>query len=73
VEAAMEKESKQKRTMLFPIRLDDSVMNIETGWPADMRRTRHIGDFTDWKEDDAYQKAFDRSMRDLKSDGKKTA
>ena len=49
----MEKESKQKRTMLFPIRLDDSVMNIETGWPADMRRTRHIGDFTGWKEDDA--------------------
>ena len=68
----MEKESKQKRTMLFPIRLDDSVMNIETGWPADMRRTRHIGDFTGWKEDDAYQKAFDRSMRDLKADGKKT-
>jgi hypothetical protein len=69
----MEKESKQKRTMLFPIRLDDSVMNIETGWPADMRRTRHIGDFTGWKEGDAYQKAFDRSMRELKADEKKTA
>ena len=72
VESAMEKERQQKRTMLFPIRLDDAVMKIETGWPADVRRTRHIGDFTNWKDHDAYQKAFDRLMRDLKADEKKT-
>jgi hypothetical protein len=73
VESAMEKERQQKRTMLFPIRLDDAVMKIETGWPADVRRTRHIGDFTNWKGHDAYQKAFDRLMRDLKSDEKNLA
>jgi hypothetical protein len=73
VESAMEKERQQKRTMLFPIRLDDAVMKIDTGWPADVRRTRHIGDFTNWKDHDAYQKAFDRLMRDLKADEKKTA
>jgi hypothetical protein len=65
----MEKAGKQKHTLLFPIRLDDSLMKIETGWPADMLRTRHIGDFTGWKDTDAYPKAFDSLMRDLNSDG----
>jgi len=32
-----------------------------------MKRTRHIGDFTQWKEHDVYQQAFDRSLRDLKA------
>ena len=27
---------------------------------------RHIGDFTRWKEHDAYQKALDRLLRDLR-------
>jgi hypothetical protein len=68
VETAMEREREQKRTMLFPIRLDDAVMDIKTGWPADVRRTRHIGDFRNWKDHDAYQKAFTRLLRDLKAD-----
>jgi hypothetical protein len=70
VESAMEKERQQKRPMLFPIRLDDAVMKVETGWPADVRRTRHIGDFQNWKNHDAYQKAFNRLIRDLKAEGK---
>lgn len=37
VETAMERERKEKRTVLFPIRLDDAVMNINSGWPADVR------------------------------------
>jgi hypothetical protein len=28
--------------------------------------TRHIGDFTCWKEHDVYQKALDRLLRDLR-------
>jgi hypothetical protein len=30
------------------------------------KRTRHIGDFTRWKEHDAYTKALDRLLRDLR-------
>ena len=67
VETAMESEDEQKRTLLFPVRLDDSVMEIKTGWPADVRRTRHIGDFRKWKEHDEYQKAFARLLDDLKA------
>jgi len=68
VEMAMEKETEQERPVLFPIRLDDAVMNLKTGWPADIRRTRHIGDFRDWKTHDAYQQALDRLLRDLKAE-----
>ncbi|MGO9269973.1 MAG: toll/interleukin-1 receptor domain-containing protein [Terriglobia bacterium] len=46
VEAALEKERKQRgKLVLFPIRLDDAVMNTDQAWAASLRRTRHIGDF----------------------------
>jgi hypothetical protein len=67
VETAMEREGEQHKTMLFPISLDDAVNEMKVGWPADVRRTRHIGDFTRWKEHDSYQKAFGRLLRDLKA------
>jgi len=68
VETAFEKERQQKRHMLFPVRLDDAVMQTSTAWAADIRRMRHITDFTDWKDHDAYQKAFSRLLRDLKAE-----
>jgi uncharacterized protein YjbI with pentapeptide repeats len=68
VETALERERKEKRTVLFPIRLDDAVMKVESGWPALIRNTRNIGDFRKWKNHDSYQKAFDRLLRDLKAE-----
>jgi predicted ATPase with chaperone activity len=65
VETAFEKERERKETVLFPIRLDDAVMDIKTGWPADIRRSRHIGDFTKWEQHSHYKKAFDRLLKDL--------
>lgn len=65
VEAAFEKERRQGRTVLFPIRLDDAVMETEQAWAADIRRTRHIGDFRSWKNVRSYKRAFERLMRDL--------
>ncbi len=67
VETAFEEERRRKRTVLFPVRLDDSVMQTGTAWAADIRRTRHIGDFRAWKDHDAYSKSFDRLLRDLKA------
>ncbi len=68
VETALEKERRENRTVLFPIRLDKAVMDIEGGWPALIRNTRNIGDFTRWKLHDTYQKALDRLLRDLKAE-----
>ncbi len=67
VETALERERRHGQIVLLPIRLDDTVLEIETGWPALIRNTRHIGDFTRWKEHDAYRQSFERLMRDLKA------
>ncbi|MBI3753967.1 MAG: toll/interleukin-1 receptor domain-containing protein [Deltaproteobacteria bacterium] len=67
VETAFEREQKQNKTVLFPVRLDDAVMQTDQAWAANIRRTRHIGDMTNWKNHDDYQKVFDRLLRDLKA------
>ena len=65
VETALARERQQGTTILFPVRIDNTVMTLETGWPALIRNTRNIGDFRRWKTHDVYQKAFDRLLRDL--------
>ena len=68
VMAALEKENKQPgKTVLFPIKLDETVMEASIPWAANMRRARHIGDFRKWKSHDDYQKTFDQLLRDLKA------
>ena len=42
-------------------------MKSTVGWAADVCRQRHIGDFTKWKDHDAYKTAFGRLLRDLKA------
>lgn len=66
VEAAMEKENQQQREVLFPVSLDDTVIQTTQAWAARLRRSRHIGNFTNWTDPQAYQQAFERLLRDLK-------
>jgi uncharacterized protein YjbI with pentapeptide repeats len=68
VEAAYEQERQRGKTVLFPIRLDPAVMDTGKAWAAKLRRSRHIGDFTQWKDHDVYKKALDRLMRDLRAE-----
>lgn len=72
VETAFEQEQQRSKLVLFPIKLDDTVMNTNQAWAADLRRMRHIGDFCGWKNHDQYQKAFTRLLRDLKAEAQKT-
>ncbi|MEM9670649.1 MAG: toll/interleukin-1 receptor domain-containing protein [Pseudomonadota bacterium] len=65
VSTAFEEERRRKETMLFPIRLDDAVMETDEAWASKLR-ARNIGDFTRWKDHDAYKRALDRVLRDLK-------
>jgi len=55
VNAAFEHEENLNKTMLFPVRLDEAVMDCDKAWAANVRRSRHIGDFTRWKDHDSYQ------------------
>jgi hypothetical protein len=68
VEAALEKEKRQQQRVLFPIAVDDAVKHATQAWAATIRRRKHIGNFTRWEYDKYYQQAFDRLLRDLKSE-----
>ncbi len=68
VETAFDKERTHNCLVLFPIKLDEVITHTKTGWAGDIRRQRHIGDFTQWKDTVAYQQAFKRLLRDLKAD-----
>lgn len=65
VESAIERE-KDRKTVLFPVRIDDAAEDRGIAWARTIKRTRHISDFTGWKQHDDYKKAFDRLLRDLK-------
>jgi hypothetical protein len=67
VNAARGREDRENRTVLFPIRIDEVVMNATQPWAADLRRTRHIGNFSEWQQHPSYRKAFDRLLSDLKA------
>ncbi|MBI5136899.1 MAG: toll/interleukin-1 receptor domain-containing protein [Nitrospirae bacterium] len=63
------KETGEKHDVLFPIRIDDAVMKSDEAWATHLRDNRHIGDFRRWKDHDAFEKAFERLLRDLKNAG----
>ena len=67
VEAALEKERNEKRTVLFPIQLDDAVLKTPIAWASHIRQTREIGDFRGWENNGTYQIAFARLIRDLQA------
>jgi TIR domain/Pentapeptide repeats (8 copies) len=66
VKTAIEEERTRKQTVLFPIRLDDAVMDTNEAWARLLRVDRNIGDFRRWKDHDGYKKSFERVLRDLK-------
>ncbi len=76
---ARQRELAEQRRKLFPISLAEyehvrqwEAFDADIG--KDMAREvreYYIPDFTHWKDHDAYQKAFDRLLRDLKAEGQK--
>jgi hypothetical protein len=65
IEQALEQEQKRDQVVLFPICLDQKVRTTVKAWASKLRRARHIGDFTRWKDHDAYKQSFERVVRDL--------
>jgi len=66
VTKAFAEERTRKQLVLFPIRLDDAVIKTTEAWAGKLRGNRNIDDFRRWKDHDAYQKALERVLRDLK-------
>ncbi len=68
VSTAFEEERRRTQSMLFPIRLDDAAMEAGEACASKLR-FRNIGDFTRWKDHEAYKETFDRVLRDLEVEG----
>ena len=64
---AYAEERSRIETVLFPIRIDSTVMSTSEPWASKLRENRNIGDFRQWKKPAEYQKALDRLLRDLKA------
>jgi hypothetical protein len=67
VNKAFAEERDRKQLVLFPIRIDDSVMTTAEPWAAKLRDQRNIGDFRSWKDDNQYKAALERLLRDLRA------
>ena len=74
---ARKREQQEGRRMLFPIRLVSfeqleqwECSDAHTGKDSarDIRQYL-IPDFSDWKDHDSYMRAFEKLLRDLKSEG----
>jgi len=65
VSKAFAEERTRGQTVLFPVRLDDAVMDTSEAWAGKLSDQRHIGDFRHWKDHDGYRQSFERVLRDL--------
>jgi hypothetical protein len=65
VTKAFAEERSRKETVLFPIRIDNAVMDTGEPWAVKLRDQRNIGDFRKLKNPEAYQKSLDGLLRDL--------
>jgi hypothetical protein len=77
---ARQREIREKRQMLFPISLapyeqikEWKAFDADTGKDSAREiREYFIPDFSNWRNHDSYQKAFQRLLRDLKAEGPTT-
>jgi uncharacterized protein YjbI with pentapeptide repeats len=65
VQKAFAEERDRKGLVLFPVRIDDAVMETPEPWARKLRDQRNVGDFRKWKDHDAYKQSFERVLRDL--------
>jgi len=69
VNKAYAEERSRKKTVLFPIRIDNEVMSTAEPWAVKLREQRNIGDFRQWRKPAEYKNSLERLLRDLKASG----
>jgi hypothetical protein len=67
VKKAIAEEKEQKALKLFLIRLDNAVLKAKDDWLEKIRLRWQLGDFSGWKDKVQYERAFDRSLKDLEA------
>jgi hypothetical protein len=69
VSKAYAEERSRKNVVLFPIRIDNTVISTVEPGAVKLRDQRNIGDFRQWRKPADYQKSLERLLRDLKASG----
>lgn len=65
VEATLERERKEHIHIIYPVTLGNDTFASECPWLVHLRRTRHIGDFSQWQTRADYSKALTKLTRAL--------
>jgi len=65
VERALNKEPQDIPNVLYPVRVDRTVLDCTEPWAQDIKSTRHIGNFEEWTDPQQYEKSFKRLLRAL--------
>jgi TIR domain/Predicted nucleotide-binding protein containing TIR-like domain len=65
IKNALQLETARNKTVLFPMRLDDSVFAVDGIKEIDGIKNKFIIDFRDWQDKARYQQAFSQLVRDL--------
>ena len=65
VTIAIEEERKRKEALLYPIRLDSTLMSVKESWAKTIRRTRRISDFVFWEDTNSYRRALTQLFREI--------
>lgn len=67
-ENARSKADRTGQDVLFPIRIDNSIINSRRHWVTSIRDIVNIGDFTEWENPQSYRLALKRILYDLRID-----
>ena len=68
VTKALEEERERGQIVLFPVRIDDAVLETNEAWAVRLRGSRNIADFRHWRDQSTYKRAMSRLVRDLAVD-----
>ncbi len=65
VERALNKEPQGTHHVLYPVRIDTTILTCTEPWALDIKSTRHIGNFENWTDPQQYEESFKRLLRAL--------
>ncbi len=65
VEAALERERREGRQVLVPLRLDDAIMESDATWATALKGSRPVADFRAWRDEEAYCQALAGLLREI--------
>lgn len=65
VEAALERERKERKNVIIPIRIDNALESTTSAWGSELRRRRMVADFRTWKEAVGYEDAVEQVAEEI--------